>query len=237
MNSIIVPVYGDHSCPDVSKMCEEFSKQSFEVIFVSGCESPEIQRTVESFEYQYLLLEGEQSRGVRMHYGFLASTGEVVLFHHPRSVIEPAGLEYYSNMSRDQGWGGFTHKFDTDHPFLRWTSWYSNYIRAARSILYLDHGIFASRKLLELVGGVPRLEIFEDTCLSINLRKHKNSTLLPYNSMTSAVRFMKNGFVKQSIINQFMKFGFYFRIPKAILNKRYEKNIALNSDYDEEGVK
>ncbi len=231
MNSVIVPVFGDDSCPDVDKICERLTQHGLEVIFVSGCDSPLICKVVSGFGYRYIELS-EQSRGARLQAGFLASSGNIVLFHHPRSLIDLEGIKYFSKMSGQRVWGGFTHKFDKSHPFLKWTSWYSNYARGRRGILYLDHCIFVSRDLLELIGGFPCLEIFEDTELSTRLRKHASPKLLPYIATTSAIRFEKNGFLKQGLLNQLVKIGFYFNISKNRMNRLYEKDMTLNSDYN-----
>ncbi len=176
-----------------------------------------------------IILSESISRGKRLKEGFENSKGKLILFHHPRSIVERTGLEYLIKNSDTLDWGGFTHKFDEDNLFFAFTSFYSNKIRADRNkIFYLDHCIYAKRKLLEITD-LPEVEIFEDTCLSILLREIVSPRRLNFLSTTSTIRFRKNGILFQIILNQFMKLGFYFRVPVSLLNRIYEKSLELNS--------
>ena len=130
-----------------------------------------------------------------------------------------------------KGWGGFTHQFDMDSFLLRFTSWYSNYIRSRFfSIIYLDHIIYGETFLLKEYQ-LPDVAIFEDTYLSYYLRKKMRAILLPRKSITSAIRFKKNGPFKQAIKNQILKCKFYLKRDLSSMNKSYEKDINLNNRY------
>jgi hypothetical protein len=97
-----------------------------------------------------------------------------------------------------------------------------------KSIYYLDHCIFVRRDLLIDIG-IPEVEIFEDTILCLNLKKYAKPKLLNKNSITSSIRFDKNGYYFQSFLNQLMKIGFYLNIPLSKLNYFYEKSLELNA--------
>ena len=123
------------------------------------------------------------------------------------------------------------HQFDWPSAFFKFTSWYSNHIRAdIRKIYYLDHCIFASRDLL-METKIPDVDVFEDTILSERLGRLCKPFRLTNISLTSAIRFQRNGIVYQSILNQFMKWGYYLGIPLKKLNIFYEKSLELNSKY------
>jgi hypothetical protein len=174
------------------------------------------------------------SRAARLNIGFHRAKGEIILFHHPRSVVEHGGIRYLIERSLDSNrppsWGGFTHQFDYSHKLLKFTSWYSNQIRGAwRGILYLDHCIYFDSKLW--TQDLPDIDVFEDTVLSQRLRKLCQPIILPFLSTTSAIRFETNGVWKQAIINQVLKIAFYLHIPHALMNRFYEKGLGLNSNY------
>lgn len=170
-----------------------------------------------------------QARGAKLKIGLENSSGERFLFHHPRSIPERDGIQYLIECDTIPEWGGFKHAFDLQHPLLRFTSFYSNHIRAGiKSIFYLDHCIFAEREILKKIE-FPVTEIFEDTLLCLRLRKLTKGKLLPFISKTSAIRFEKNGIYFQAFINQLMKLGFFLKIPFPILNKIYERALKLNS--------
>lgn len=202
------------------------------------------------------------SRAHRLNLGIKQSKGKVILLHHPRSVIEPEGiLELVKNSDKifqENSWGGFTHRFDEwgrNSLALRFTSWYSNYVRG-RNVVYLDHCIWMSRDLvvkdklkLQILNEnlpenkdegedachpfVPEIDIFEDTALSRKLISLSNSQpkILRHYSTTSSVRFKNNGIVQQVFMNQVLKFGYFLGISPRWMNQFYEKGLNLNQVY------
>ncbi|WP_413291251.1 hypothetical protein [Bdellovibrio sp. HCB337] len=186
-----------------------------------------------SFEGVEIICVGHEdapTRAERLQMGFEKAQGEMVLFHHPRSRISPEGIQFLLKNSQRRIWGGFTHRFDKDHWLLRFTSWYSNHVRSRTiSVLYLDHCIFFHRDLY--TDEIPPIPVFEDTLLCYNLRKHQRPMVAPYPSVTSAVRFEKNGIYRQALLNQLLKWGFYLGVPYDTMNKFYEKGLQLNSEY------
>lgn len=186
---------------------------------------------VDNLEIICVGLKEARSRAERLNIGFHRAVGKVILFHHPRSVVDPEGIrtliDHSLNSTNTPFWGGFTHRFDTSHPVLSFTSWYSNKIRFRRGILYLDHGIFFHRNLW--IKDIPPVEIFEDTLLSHEFRKICKPIILPHWSTTSAIRFQKNGVLKQALVNQVLKIGFHLNISNSIMNRFYEKGLDLNS--------
>jgi hypothetical protein len=173
------------------------------------------------------------SRAARLNLGIKEARFEMVLLNHPRSIIEIAGLNYLLLNAQKLNWGGFTHSFDMSHPLLKFTSWYSNHIRAdRRSIFYLDHCIFAKKKLLEMVSFLPAIDIFEDTEISLRLRTQMPGIRLPFIAKTSAVRFHKNGMLKQALLNQYLKISYFFKRDHKKMNSNYEKGLDLNSEYN-----
>lgn len=136
-------------------------------------------------------------------------------------------MQISCNKENKEIWGGFLHRFDEDHFLLRLISWYSNWIRVKyKGIVYLDHCVFFDRKLWK--SDLSLDFIFEDTELSLKFRKIIWPVLLPYTAITSAHRFQKNGIIKQSLLNLFLKLGHWLHLPSSVLfrftkNKRYPK--------------
>ncbi|MBK7963240.1 MAG: hypothetical protein IPK04_19885 [Bdellovibrionales bacterium] len=206
------------------------------VVFPGEPSGPEIEESLRNFkglseiEVVIVGLKEGASRAQRLNLGFHRSQGKIILFHHPRSYTDSAGIDFLIQLSRDShrkpSWGGFTHQFDIHNPILSFTSWYSNKIRPKRGIVYLDHGIFFDRELW--TKDIPEVDIFEDTLLCYEFRKTCQPEILPFLSTTSAIRFQKNGTLKQSLLNQVMKVGFHLNLPPALLSRLYEKGLELN---------
>lgn len=176
------------------------------------------------------------TRAQRLNEGYAQSKGRLILFHHPRSIIDPLGIYFLQSRYSQLSWGGFTHQFDHSSPLLTFTSWYSNQVRGTlKQILYLDHCIYFRKDLFERSfpgeEPLPNVDIFEDTLLSLRLQKLGDMEIIPYFSLTSSIRFQQNGAWKQSILNQWMKIAFYLDLPLKTMNKVYEKGLSLNSQY------
>lgn len=173
------------------------------------------------------------SRAGRLNEGIKQSRNSLILLHHPRSVLEIEGIQALIEQGSQMQWGAFTHKFDIQHPILRFTSWYSNHIRGdRRGIYYLDHCLFAQKQLLFEVGLIPEVDIFEDTELSLRLIKKAKASRLPYISTTSAIRFQTLGIYRQAFKNQVLKCMYYLKRSDKQMNKSYEQQLELNSQYE-----
>jgi hypothetical protein len=181
-----------------------------------------------------ILLTDAKNRAQRLNHGIAASTGEFVLLHHPATLLpEIHALGMIKTAKESQClWGGFHHRFDMEHWLLGFTSWYSNQIRAkCRGIVYLDHCIFCDRQILDRIGNVPDMDIFEDTELSKRLCQIAMPSIISGYVTTSARRFRQRGVYKQALLNQMLKVGYQLRLDPQSMNKLYESKTAINTDY------
>ncbi len=231
MISVIIPVHGAQDLKHISMashLCERY--QDIEFLFIGNIVEELIPSNLkQSHPIQFHQLD-THSRAVRLNAGVKLSRGEMILFHHPRSCLEEKAWPLLIKQQNLLRWGGFTHRFDIDHPLLNFTSYYSNRVRGhIRGILYLDHCIFFHRKLWRY--PIPEVDIFEDTYLSKMLNTYSSPILLPLYSTTSAIRFQENGIWYQSILNQILKLGFILGVSDQLMNILYEKGLHLNASY------
>lgn len=178
--------------------------------------------------HPYQILPGS-TRGERFNFALQNDSSNILVFVHPRSKISSSAIAEIYNISSFSNWGGLTHKFDYSHPLLEFTSWWSNCVRGdIKGIFYLDHIIWCRRHLIVKIGGFPCSPIFEDTILSEKLLKHSKPTRINSISLTSASRFVRNGIIKQSILNQYAKILYYLGHPLDLVDSKYEKKLNLN---------
>jgi glycosyltransferase involved in cell wall biosynthesis len=230
--SIIIPSFNEMKNDLFSKSVTEFSKNDRCNLYV--VDGGSVDGTLEFLKANNInvVVTTKNSRALRINEGLRIAKHEVVLINHPRSYIDPKGIDYLIENADKFVWGAFTHQFDLNSKVLAFTSWYSNHIRGdLKKIYYLDHCIFLNLKKIKTTIKLPDIDIFEDTALCKMLSKEGRGVRLPYVSTTSAVRFVKNGVLLQSLMNQVLKLGYKLNVSDKIMNKIYEFEINLNSKY------
>jgi len=231
MLSVIIPTFNEIESGYLQKSFPLLKNtEGIEVICVDSNSTDGTVELINKFNFKLISVD-TTSRAKRLNIGIENSTGSMILLHHPRSLLCVSAFNTLKN-EEDLYWGAFTHRFDLDHPLLRFTSWWSNLWRGdKRGIFYLDHCFYIQREIFEEVGLMPEVDIFEDTELSKLLNTYCEPLRLDEISLTSAVRFRKNGVWRQALTNQILKWKYYFNVDHKVLNKQYEKETALNAKY------
>lgn len=233
--SVIIPTLNEEKNSFLINSLDRYLKYKDIQIIVSDGGSCDATEKICS-QYKVLFIKSKtQSRAQRINLGLKSCVGEKVLINHPRSLVSREGIESLLTQKIDEIWGGFSHSFDIYHPLLKFTSWYSNNVRSrVFGIVYLDHCIFFNRHALSTINHIPEVDIFEDTLLSRALfKEYGRPKIVPYKVTTSAIRFQKNGFFVQSLINQYLKIRFHLRADHRQMNELYERKTQLNSNYKE----
>jgi glycosyltransferase involved in cell wall biosynthesis len=238
MISVILPWVNElrHGYLDqiVQNLCQQQADKEL-IAVLSPSHDGTAQRLAQYDEIRVIQTQAK-NRAQRLNLGIQACRGTGVLLHHPATLLPgQVALQLIEQCLDDAtvNWGGFHHSFDMDHWLLRFTSWYSNQVRARRGqILYLDHCIFARRDILLAIGGVPDMDIFEDTALSQRLRPYGPPRLLPASVITSARRFRQRGVYRQAALNQLLKAMYYARLDPVWMNRIYERASQINVTYE-----
>jgi glycosyltransferase involved in cell wall biosynthesis len=175
-----------------------------------------------------------KNRAQRLNDGIAVSTGDIVLLHHPATLLpEHIAIQMIEQaLASGRDWGAFSHSFDFTHPLLRFTSWYSDNVRVKhKGIVYLDHCPFIKRQVLAEIGNIPDLDIFEDTVLSDRLCQFSKPLLAQGKVITSARRFQQRGIYRHAMLNQWLKLCYHLNIDPKFLNRVYEKCYSINTKY------
>lgn len=239
MISVILPCLNELRHGYLPRILDNLSRQQgeAEIIAVLSPSQDATADVIRQYQHVRVLEANSQNRAQRLNYGLHNSQGDIVLLHHPATLLpsDDAFIHIATSMANpDIVWGGFRHSFDLDHWLLRFTSWYSTYLRPRWGhILYLDHCIFARRDLLIKLGGVPDMDIFEDTVLSQKLASLAPPHIVEANVMTSARRFKQRGIYRQALLNQSLKLMYYAGISPAVMNRLYERHSQINVLYGE----
>lgn len=237
MISVVLPCVNEVRHGYLPKIIENLQAQAGdqELIAVVSPSTDETLTLLRSASQFRVIETPAQNRAQRLNVGIQASQGEIVLLHHPATLLPPqTALRQVEQAFRNPQvmWSGFRHQFDLDHWLLRYTSWYSSTIRPRWGrILYLDHCLAVRRSLLTDIGGVPDLDIFEDTVLSQQLRRYGAPCLLPDRVVTSARRYRHRGIYRQAVLNQLLKTMYHFQLDPHWMNRLYEQQVQINVTY------
>ncbi len=242
MFSVVLPCFNESRYGYLPRILENLRSQTGQkqLIAVVSPSQDDTLAIIRQFPEVEIIESAASNRAQRLTVGIKASRGEYVLLHHPATLLpEFTALQQAEAALKQEAavWGGFVHSFDMDHWLLRFTSWYSTWVRSRQGILYLDHCIFATRAALSAVGGVPDMDIFEDTALSIALRGYGRSVgsgsvaIAPGKVITSARRFRDRGVYRQALVNQILKVMYHARLDPRRMNWLYEGKSPINVSY------
>ena len=209
-----------------------------EIIVVVSPSNDGTDKVLEEYAAQYSEIQVVRSlaknRAQRLNDGIAVSSGEIILLHHPATLLpERIALQIIDQaITAGNNWGAFQHTFDFPHWLLHFTSWYSNNVRfKQKEIVYLDHCPFIDRQILAQIGNIPDLDIFEDTVLSDRLRQFSKPMLVEGKVITSARRFRQRGIYRHAALNQILKLCYLLNIDPKHLNRLYEKSYSINIKY------
>jgi len=226
--SLVTSIYNGEISPELNGIIQDVKDSKFIELIIVNSGKPiksDLPENCHSSQIETNL------RAERLNFGAKKAQSNKLFFIHPRSYVDQKTYNYLIQNETIK-WGGLNHRFNKKSPFYIFTSWYSNHLRAkVKEIFYLDHCLFIRKDLFNKVSGFPKLSIFEDTVISERLRREEHSTLIPFYSTTSAIRFEKNGFLRQALLNQILKMAYNLGANHDVMNKIYEKGLDLNSKY------
>ncbi|MCT4641086.1 MAG: glycosyltransferase [Bacteriovoracaceae bacterium] len=232
MIDIILPTFNETKTGLLEKLLQNLN--SFKQINIIAVNTHGNDKTLKILKKYncHIVNTNANSRAQRINEGIKVSKADIVILHHPRSILSKDFFVQINKLEKDIMWGAFTHKFDTKHLLLRFTSFYSNHIRGdIFKTYYLDHCLFFRKQIINDVFPIDQVEIFEDTLICKRAKKFKSCRLTSI-SLTSAIRFITNGVYKQAFLNQKMKWMYYLNANHTKMNKEYEKNTGLNNRYE-----
>lgn len=181
-----------------------------EVVLADGGSSD---RTVEIAQAAgFRTLAVERGRGQQLAAAAEAAEGDVVLFLHADTRLEPGWRAAIDAALKDPAivGGNFRLLFDGGDEFSHWLNGFYERIRA-RGVYYGDSAIFCRRSVYDRIGGVRPIALMEDFDFVRRLeRSGKTVCIEAPHATTSARRF--RGRRKSRIITQWIVIHLLFLI-------------------------
>ena len=167
------------------------------------------------------VLHADRGRAPQMNRGWRAASGDTVLFLHADTVLPPGAFDRMRQVLMDPAaeGGAFRLNFDTPGRLL------NLYARCTAlnwpCICFGDRGLFVRRRVLEAVGGIPDLPIFEDLQFVRLLCRRGGFRFVPVAVTTAARRFTREGALRRQLKNVLLWTGYWLGTDPQTLSRHY----------------
>ncbi len=170
------------------------------------------------------VVKGAAGRALQMNAGARIATGDIFLFLHADSRIEPASYQkmLHSLRSSEKIGGAFSLCIDSDKWSLRLITRLANLRSKYFGMAYGDQAFFVKNSAFQQMNGFAELPICEDIDFFKRLRKLGPIILLKEKAFTSPRRWMKEGIWFTTLRNIFIATLFEMGFPPRILTKWYQ---------------
>ena len=219
--SIIVPTFNEAKC--LGETLAHIQQLSPHEVIVSDGGSDDA--TLEIAEkYTENVVSGPAGRALQMNAGARIATGDIFLFLHADSHIDPASYEKIStSMENPEKIGGaFSLCIDSDKWSLRLITRLANLRSKYLGMAYGDQAFFVKNSIFQRLNGFAELPICEDIDFFKRLRKLGSVILLNDKVLTSPRRWNKEGIWFTTLRNIFIATLFELGFPPRILTKWYQ---------------
>ena len=175
-----------------------------------------------AYEVGAVLIEGSSSRGLQISRGVEKSRGDwILILHADTSLSLGWSVNLLQNIDRNFAYH-FKLKFKSKSLFARILEYWVQIRSKFLGLPYGDQGLLIHRDLLNNSGGYPKIPLMEDIALARKVkRKTKSVGIL---AQTSAEKYHKNGWLRQSMINFFLLAQYLLGKDPHQLFKVYYKN-------------
>ncbi len=167
----------------------------------------------------------KRGRGPQLNAGAAVATGEILVFTHCDTELQPAHLASLQRALQAPAPGFLAGAFYKDlayhYPHFPWAEdfvrWWSN----EHGIIYGDQTLWCRRAHFEQLGGYPSLPLMEDVALSDALRRAGGVTLLDPPLRSSLRRFEQRGRLRTRLENLLYVLAFRCGVSAQRLYRRY----------------
>ena len=222
MVSVIIPTLNEEKTIAETLKTVLTQKGDYEVIVVDGGSTDKTERVVRQFQ-PVKFLKCQKGRACQMNYGAKWSEGDILFFLHADTLLTDNAIPAITEiLEKEEITGGsFYLKFDKS-TFLY--TLYSNFSKINSPLFtYGDQGLFLRKAVFMKINGFKAIPIMEDLEIQERLRKEGRFFKIKQPVVTSARRFVKNGVIKQQLLNILLVLLFKMGVPTNTLKSFYYK--------------
>ena len=192
-----------------------------EVIISDGGSDDETRNIANKFSRH--VINGSSGRAAQMNTGAAVATGDILLFLHADSRLEPKSYQKMLKAMANPKWlgGAFTLSIESDKWSLKLITLLANIRSKYFGLAYGDQGFFVRKEVFRNMKGFPLIPICEDLDFYRRLRKEGPVILLKEKAHTSPRRWVQEGIFFTTARNIVIAVLFGLGFPPHILTKWY----------------
>ncbi|MCB0455254.1 MAG: TIGR04283 family arsenosugar biosynthesis glycosyltransferase [Aequorivita sp.] len=201
MISIIIPVLNEATT--IGALLTDISKKTSlenisEILLVDGGSEDETIHLATSF-YKKLplsILKSQKGRAKQMNMGAQQASGSILYFVHADTTLpENFDTQLISQIENGFVAGCFRMKFDSNHPILKLSQWFTRFnVKSCRGG---DQTLFISKSVFQKLNGFNEsFIIYEDCEFTNRIYDQFNFVVMKDYVITSARRYKNNGTLK-----------------------------------------
>ena len=218
--SIIVPTLNEELV--LEKILTQFQQLSPHELIVSDGGSDDDTRNIAG-RFSHRVITGSAGRALQMNAGANEATGDLLLFLHADSRIEPESYRKMLEYMKNPKWigGAFTLCIESGKWSLKLIALLANIRSKYFGLAYGDQGFFVRKEVFKDMNGFSPIPICEDLDFYYRLRKKGSVILLKEKAHTSPRRWINEGIFFTTVRNFIIAVLFGLGFPPHILTKWY----------------
>jgi rSAM/selenodomain-associated transferase 2 len=221
--SIIIPTLNSETdlYETLGSLFEGIENELIRELIISDGGSTDKTKSI-AHEVGAVLIEGCCGRGLQISKGVDKSRSDwILILHADTSLSLDWSVSLLKKIDRNFAYY-FKLKFKSKSPFARILEYWVQIRSKFLGLPYGDQGLLIHRDLLNTLGGFPKIALMEDIALARQLKgKTKPLDIL---ANTSAEKYHKNGWLRQSAINFFLLIQYLLGKDPHQLFKFYYRN-------------
>ncbi len=215
--SIIIPTLNEEG--NIEAAINSIQSNKIEIIVVDGGSQDETLLIAKSLDVKVVV--SAPGRANQMNTGAMVASGEILLFLHADTRLLTGFDEMIRTTLAKPGIvaGAFALQIDAPNWGLRLVEFGVKWRSHLWQMPYGDQAIFLTKDVFQKVGNFPQIPIMEDFELMRKLKSLGKIYLLPTPVITSPRRWLKQGILQTTILNQIIVIAYLLGVsPNRICN-------------------